>query len=84
MADRRADELLTMHSRMVLQRQPFERLWQEIDDRINPTDQRFGQRATATSQKGTATTEKVFDATPGLALDRFKAYASQFLLQNQP
>lgn len=73
MADSRADEVLEMHQRMVQQRNTFERVWQEIDDRINPSDQRFGQRTTAIELKGTQRTEKVFDATPGLALDRFKA-----------
>lgn len=73
MADPRADEILEMHSRMVNQRNNFERVWQEIDDRINPSDQRFNQRETAVEQKGIQRVERVFDATPGLALDRFKS-----------
>ena len=73
MADSRADALLTLHGRMMTQRSTWEQVWQQIDDRVNPSDQRFNQRETATDQKGRQKTEKVFDATPGLALDRFKA-----------
>jgi hypothetical protein len=72
MADSRADELLTMHARMVTQRNTFEKVWSEIDDRINPSDQRFGDSA-VNAPKGQQKIEKVFDATPGLALDRFKS-----------
>ena len=72
MADSRADELLSMHERMVGLRSTFEKVWGEIDDRINPSDQRFGDNSLNVA-KGTQKIEKVFDATPGLALDRFKA-----------
>lgn len=72
MADSRADELLSMHDRMVTLRSNFEKVWGEIDDRINPSDQRFGEQS-PNSPKGQQKIEKVFDATPGLALDRFKA-----------
>lgn len=72
MADSRADEILSIHARMVNQRQTFERVWGDIDERINPSDQNFNSD-TPKTQKGKQTAEKVFDATPGLALDRFKA-----------
>lgn len=62
-----------MHGRMTQQRQAFEQCWQEIDDRIQPTRQEFGNKTGPKSEKGKPNTEKVFDATPGLALDRFKA-----------
>lgn len=74
MADSRATEILGMHGRMVNQRQTFETVWNDIDERINPTDEKFTDgNTTARLQKGKQRTEKVFDATPGLALDRFKA-----------
>lgn len=74
MSDTRADDILSMHGRMVNQRQTFERVWTDIDERINPSDQNFTDgSASAKLQKGVQRTEKVFDATPGLALDRFKA-----------
>jgi len=73
MADSRASELINLHGRMVSTREGFDRVYQEIDDRINPSDQRFTKNSSAQRQKGQQRTEKVFDATPGLALDRFKA-----------
>lgn len=72
MADSRADACLHQHTQMTTERSTFERVWQEIEDRINPTDTQFSSR-TGEQQKGAQRTEKVFDATPGLALDRFKA-----------
>lgn len=72
MADSRADTILNQHSRLMVQRQTFEKVWQEIEDRINPVDTQF-KRATPDQLKGQQKIEKVFDSTPGLALDRFKA-----------
>lgn len=73
MADSRGTDLVDMHGRMIQQRSAFEQVWQEIDDRIQPTRQEFGNKGSPKSEKGKPNTEKVFDATPGLALDRFKA-----------
>lgn len=73
MADARASELISMHERMVSQRATFEQTWQVIDDYITPTNQRFGEKSTPNTSKGQQNQEKSFDATPGLALDRFKA-----------
>jgi hypothetical protein len=74
MADSRADEILSIHGRMVNQRQTFETVWNDIDERINPTDENFTDGSgTPKLQKGKQKAEKVFDATPGLALDRFKS-----------
>jgi hypothetical protein len=72
MADSRADTLISMHGRMVsLRATNFERVWSDIDERINPSAADFGSITPA--PKGQQRTEKAFDATPGLALDRFKA-----------
>lgn len=73
MADSRASDIVDMHGRMIQQRQAFEQVWQEIDDRIQPTRQEFGNKTSPKAEKGKQNQEKVFDATPGLALDRFKA-----------
>lgn len=73
MADSRATDIVDMHGRMIQQRADFESVWQEIDDRIQPSGQEFGNKTSPKSNKGKPNTEKVFDATPGLALDRFKA-----------
>jgi hypothetical protein len=73
MADLRADELISQHGRMQnLRSSNFERVWTEIDERINPSAADFGSMS-PTASKGQQRTEKAFDATPGLALDRFKA-----------
>ena len=72
MADSRAEACLAQHARLVQVRQSYEPVWQQIDERINPTGVQFG-RAAGDSGKGRQHNDKVFDATPGLALDRFKA-----------
>lgn len=72
MADSRADTCLTQHDRLMSQRTTFEKVWQQIEDRINPTDVQFSSTV-ANLTKGQQNTDKVFDATPGLALDRFKS-----------
>ncbi len=72
MADSRADACLQQHAHMLNERSTFERVWQEIEDRINPTDTQFSSKS-GDQTKGVQRVEKVFDATPGLALDRFKA-----------
>lgn len=72
MADSRADSCLAQHTRLVQVRQSYEPVWQQIDERINPTGVQFG-RSVGDTSKSRQHNEKVFDATPGLALDRFKA-----------
>lgn len=72
MADSRADECLQLHSQMMTERSSFETVWQQIEDRISTTDIQFGQGEEGRIP-GRQNLEKVFDATPGLALDRFKA-----------
>jgi hypothetical protein len=73
MSDSRADDLISMHGRMqTLRSSNFERVWTEIDERINPSAADFGSMSPTTT-KGQQRTDKAFDATPGLALDRFKA-----------
>lgn len=72
MKDSRAQDLLSIHSQMQSERSTFETVWRDIEERINPTDTQF-QSSSTPQQQGKQTNEKVFDATPGLALDRFKA-----------
>lgn len=57
---------------MQTQRSTFETVWRDIEERINPTDTQF-QSGTTPQEPGKQNNQKVFDATPGLALDRFKA-----------
>lgn len=72
MADSRADLCLQQHSQMVTERSHFEKTWQEIEDRIDPMDVQFGD-GEESRIPGRQNNERVFDATPGLALGRFKA-----------
>ena len=72
MADSRATECLDTHAQLKTERSAFERTWQDIEDRINPTDVQFNVSEEGRIP-GRQNNERVFDATPGLALDRFKA-----------
>lgn len=74
MADSRATDILDKHERMRQQRVYFERIWQEIADRIIPRKAEFKRhRGRVTDPKGDRRTDQVFDAAPALALDRFAA-----------
>lgn len=74
MADSRASDILDKHERMRLQRVYFEKVWQDIADRILPRKADFKrQRGKIVEPKGERRTDKIFDAAPALALDRFAA-----------
>ncbi|MEY5098172.1 MAG: hypothetical protein RJA36_891 [Pseudomonadota bacterium] len=73
MADTRASEILDMHARMANQREHFEKVWDDIAERVAPRKAEFKRRNTAQTTKGKQRTEKMFDAVPALALDRFAA-----------
>lgn len=74
MADSRASDILDKHERMRLQRVYFEKVWQDVADRIIPRKADFKrQRGKIVEPKGERRTEKIFDAAPALALDRFAA-----------
>ena len=74
MADSRANDVLEKHERMRAQRVFFEKIWQDVADRIIPRKADFKrQRGKINEPKGERRTEKVFDAAPALALDRFAA-----------
>lgn len=72
MSDPRGIEIMELHNQMKVVRSHFEQVWRDIDERINPQDIQFGTD-TPVEPKGQQRRERVFDATPGLALDRFKA-----------
>lgn len=74
MADTRASDILDKHERMRQQRVYFEKQWQDVADRILPRKAEFKrQRGKTTEPKGEKRTDRIFDATPALALDRFAA-----------
>ena len=84
MADSRASEILDMHARMQNQREHFEKVWDEIAERVAPRKAEFKRRMTSNPTKGKQRTEKIFDATPSLALDRFaSAFHSLVTPRNQ-
>lgn len=76
MSDMRADEIIKEHEQMVSERGVWEEHWREIAERVIP-----GKNWFAASDKvpGDKRTDKVFDATAGLALDRFAAAMESML-----
>lgn len=74
MADARASDILDKHERLRQQRVYFEKVWEQIAERILPRKADFKrQRGKIVEPKGERRTEKIFDAAPALALDRFAA-----------
>jgi hypothetical protein len=73
MADSRAAEILSEHARMVSQRSTFEDQWAEVAERVIPRKNFFRGKQGPNQEKGQRKTEKIFDSTPALALDRYAA-----------
>lgn len=73
-----ASDLLRQHGRMKTQRTSFDQTWQDISERILPRKAFFLKRQSDT--KGVRLTEKIFDATPALALDRFASAAHSLVV----
>jgi hypothetical protein len=76
MADSRADEIIREHEQMVSARGVWEEHWREIAERVLPRQNYF---AASDKTEGEKRTEKVFDATAGLALERFAAAMESML-----
>ena len=76
MADARVTTLLSAHGRMRAQRSTFDATWNDIAERICPRKAMFKRgKGEGNQTKGQRLTEKIFDGTPSLALDRFAAAA---------
>ena len=75
MADSRADEIIRRQEGMLSERSIFESHWREIAERILPRSNHFR----VNRNPGDKMTEKVFDATANLALDRFAAAMESML-----
>ena len=75
MADSRADEIIRRQERMASDRSIFEQHWREIAERILPRKDHFR----VNRNPGDKHTEKVFDATANLALERFAAAMESML-----
>jgi hypothetical protein len=69
MADTRADDILRRQDQMRALRSNWESLWQEVADRVWPQMSDF----TGKRQSGEKRTEKIFDSTAPLALEKFAA-----------
>lgn len=76
MADSRADEIIRRQERMFADRTIFEQHWREIAERILPRSDVFMR---VNRPPGYKNTEKVFDATGNLALERFAAAMESML-----
>lgn len=75
MSESRADDILRRLDGMVTQRAVFDTHWTEIAQRVLPRADHF----TSMRQPGDKRTELVFDATAGLALERFSAAMESML-----
>lgn len=73
--DSRADEIIRRQENMATDRAIFEQHWREIAERILPRKDQFR----VNRQPGDKHTEKVFDATANLALERFAAAMESML-----
>jgi hypothetical protein len=73
--DSRADSILRKADLMIAQRATFDQHWREIAERILPRSNLF-QRY---QERGQKATERVFDATATLALERFSAAMESML-----
>jgi len=71
--DSRAEDILRDHGRMVTQRNTFEQQWSEISERVIPRKNMFQGKGAPNQEKGQRKTERIFDSTPALALDRYAA-----------
>ena len=69
MADSRADDIINRQEKLRSLRGPWESLWQEVADRVWPQMADFVTKRTT----GEKRTEKIFDATACLALEKFAA-----------
>jgi hypothetical protein len=76
MADSRAEEIIRQHEQMVSDRGVWEEHWREIAERVLPRQNWF---QAAEKTPGEKRTEKIFDATAGLALERFAAAMESML-----
>jgi hypothetical protein len=74
--DSRVDEVIREHEQMASDRGVWEEHWREIAERVLPRENWF---QASDKTPGEKRTEKVFDATAGLALERFAAAMESML-----
>ncbi len=76
MNDSRADDIIKRHERMESDRATWESHWREISERVLPRAAVFEKSQPVQGEKRT---EKIFDSTPVLALERFAAAMESML-----
>ena len=74
--DSRVDEIIREHEQMVAERGVWEEHWRDMAERVLPRQDWFQATNKVPGEKRT---EKVFDATAGLALERFAAAMESML-----
>lgn len=78
--DKKAQEFITRHGVMCSKRSTFESHWQEIADRIIVRKADFTKgKEPSDENRGEKRSEKVFDSTASLALERFSAAMESLL-----
>lgn len=75
MMEQRLKDKLDFHDKLQATRLPYERMWQEIGDRIMPDNSQFNRTYTPGSKR----TQFMFDATAPLALQRYGAAMESML-----
>lgn len=75
MSDSRVDDIIRRQEKMASDRSVWDSHWREIAERILPRSDHFKTNRTP----GDKHTEKIFDATAGLALERFAAAMESML-----
>lgn len=75
MSDQRADDIIRRQEQMASGRTIFEQHWREIAERVLPRSNHFR----VNRNPGDKMTEKIFDATANLALERFAAAMESML-----
>lgn len=80
MADSRATEIIRLHGQMETDRTGFEQSWDEVAERVLPRRRGFCEsRNMQPTKEGENRSEKVFDSTAMLALERFSAAMESML-----
>jgi hypothetical protein len=77
----KATEFITRHNLLVTKRSTWNSHWTEVAERILPRKAEFekGTNPSADQQRGEKRTQKVFDSTGALALERFSAAMESML-----
>jgi hypothetical protein len=79
MADTRATDIIRLHGQMENDRKTFETHWEEVAERVLPRRRGFKNPIDFEPIQGEKKSEKIFDSTALLALERFSAAMESML-----